>query len=432
MAEHKPDYRLAGGGRHAAEDDRLGLLERIFDPLSRRRRELVRPGWRCLEVGAGRGSMAVWLAEQVGESGHVVATDIDFTYLQRLNRPNLEVRKHNILEDPLDALEPGSFDLVSSRLMLFWLAGKQELAIRPWWSACGQEDGSSTRTVIGGRLLRSDPSHPYSAQYDRIHRGGEWWTSRGYDPIFGRKLPILFERCGLENISHAVTAEVVRGDSPWARWWQDTLEGIREWERANGRLTASQEEDVQATHGPLDRRVVLVHERAYSRLPGSASWTGSASLISATPRVSSNGGSHTRVIFVVIDGSGHGRYFVLALPRTAVRRSREQESEDLHAGRNEIHVDIDPAEFNKNFKATTLASSSAQRSRPRAREWPARLPRPTPAGTAVDTFSVRSAATVRSSTSSTLQPSSAPTLSSPQRERTNGMPIAAAASRYSH
>ena len=55
--------------------------------------------------------MAVWLAEQVGESGQVVATDIDVTYLKQLNLPNLEVRQHNILNDPLDALGPGSFDL---------------------------------------------------------------------------------------------------------------------------------------------------------------------------------------------------------------------------------------------------------------------------------------------------------------------------------
>src|SRR4029077_5618734 len=89
-------------GRQEAEDDRLSLLERIFDPLSRRRREMVRPGWRCLEVGAGRGSMAVWLAAQVGESGKVVATDIDVTYLKRLHLPNLEVRQHNILDDSLD------------------------------------------------------------------------------------------------------------------------------------------------------------------------------------------------------------------------------------------------------------------------------------------------------------------------------------------
>ena len=67
-----PGYRLAARGRQGAEDDRLGLLEDIFDPLSRRRRELVQPGWRCLEVGAGRGSMAVWLAERVGASGHEI------------------------------------------------------------------------------------------------------------------------------------------------------------------------------------------------------------------------------------------------------------------------------------------------------------------------------------------------------------------------
>ena len=80
--DRDPGYRLAARGRQEAEDERLALLERIFDPLSRRRRELVQPGWRCLEVGAGRGSMAVWLAEQVGESGEVVATDIDVTYLK--------------------------------------------------------------------------------------------------------------------------------------------------------------------------------------------------------------------------------------------------------------------------------------------------------------------------------------------------------------
>ena len=66
-------YGLSGIGRPTAEDRRLGLLEEIFDPVSRRRRSGVQAGWRCLEVGAGRGSMAVWLAERVGPRGGVVA-----------------------------------------------------------------------------------------------------------------------------------------------------------------------------------------------------------------------------------------------------------------------------------------------------------------------------------------------------------------------
>ena len=127
--EQRFDYRLAAAGREAEEDERLDLLERIFDPVSQQRRSLVQPGWRCLEVGAGRGSMAVWLATQVGPTGHVVATDLDTRYQSRLELPNLEVRRHNILDDALDDLAD-SFDLVCSRLMVFHLQGRQEEAIR--------------------------------------------------------------------------------------------------------------------------------------------------------------------------------------------------------------------------------------------------------------------------------------------------------------
>ncbi len=49
--------------------------------------------------------MAVWLADQVGPGGRVVATDVDVTYLKRLNMPNLDVRQHDILRDPLDGLD---------------------------------------------------------------------------------------------------------------------------------------------------------------------------------------------------------------------------------------------------------------------------------------------------------------------------------------
>jgi predicted O-methyltransferase YrrM len=106
------DYRLAAAGRERDEDERLNLLEQLFNPTTRRRRAMVQRGWRCLEVGAGRGAMAVWLAEQVGPTGHVLATDLNPVYLKRIDLPNLDVLEHNILEDSLEALGPGSFDLV--------------------------------------------------------------------------------------------------------------------------------------------------------------------------------------------------------------------------------------------------------------------------------------------------------------------------------
>ncbi|HEY1635252.1 MAG TPA: methyltransferase domain-containing protein [Acidimicrobiales bacterium] len=244
--EAYPGYRLDSAGREEFEGGRLELLEQIFDPGSRQRRGLVQPGWRCLEVGAGRGSMALWLAEQVGPSGTVVATDIDLTYLDRQQVPNLEVRRHNILDDPLGALEPGSFDVVCSRLTLFWLAGRQMEAmgrmvecLRPGgWLI--DEDGD------WGMAGPVDPSHPLYAGYHHAYRSGGWFASRGYDAFFGRKLSVMFDRCGLENIDHQATAEVVRGGSPWARWWQQTLDSIRDWGLVDGGATESTEEDHEA------------------------------------------------------------------------------------------------------------------------------------------------------------------------------------------
>jgi SAM-dependent methyltransferase len=223
-----PGYRLAAPGREAAEDARLSLLEQLYDPVSRRRRSLVQRGWRCLEVGAGRGSMALWLAEQVGPAGQVVATDVDTRYLQRLDLPNLEVLEHSILEDPLDALGPGSFDLVGSRLMLFHLVGKQEVAIRQMTKCLRPGGWLIDEDADWGTAAPVDPAHPLYDGYRRAWRDGGWFTSRGYDKAFGQKLPALFERCGLQDIRHEAATEVVRGGSPWARWWEVTLEVINE------------------------------------------------------------------------------------------------------------------------------------------------------------------------------------------------------------
>jgi SAM-dependent methyltransferase len=223
-----PGYRLAAAGREAAEGQRLDLLEQIYDPVSRRRRGLVQPGWRCLEVGGGRGSMAAWLAEKVGPAGHVVATDIDLGYLRQLDLPNLEVVEHNILEDPLEPLGPGSFDLVCSRLMLFHLVDRQELAIRQMARCLRPGGWLVDEDADWGTAAPVDPSHPLYAGYHDAWRDGDWWTVRGYDKVFGRKLPALFERCGLEDIRHEAATEVVRGGSPWARWWAVTLEVINE------------------------------------------------------------------------------------------------------------------------------------------------------------------------------------------------------------
>jgi len=99
------------------ENLRLHLLEQLLDPLTIRRLEAlqIQPGWRCLEVGAGEGSIARWLAAAVGPGGQVVATDIDPRLREEATLSQLVVKRHDIL---VDTVEPASYDLVHTRAVL--------------------------------------------------------------------------------------------------------------------------------------------------------------------------------------------------------------------------------------------------------------------------------------------------------------------------
>lgn len=68
MAERTYLDTHADAGR---ERRRLRNLEAWQDPATARRLHAigVGPGWRCLDVGAGGGSIARRLADQVGRSG---------------------------------------------------------------------------------------------------------------------------------------------------------------------------------------------------------------------------------------------------------------------------------------------------------------------------------------------------------------------------
>ncbi|MFD0855058.1 class I SAM-dependent methyltransferase, partial [Actinomadura adrarensis] len=127
------------GGSYAFENvragqrERLRTLEKLLDPGTIRHLQGrgVADGWRCLEVGAGGGSIAAWLCERVGSGGSVLATDLDTTVLGELSRSNLEIRVHDVLSDPLPA---DAFDLVHMRLLLGWLDRPQR-ALRRLTSA---------------------------------------------------------------------------------------------------------------------------------------------------------------------------------------------------------------------------------------------------------------------------------------------------------
>lgn len=118
MAQNESTYTLDNTWEQARH--RLSLLEKVFDPgtIDRLTRLGVTDGWRCLEVGAGAGSIARWLCDRVGPSGTVTAVDMDPRFLYDDAPPNLEIVERNILTDGL----PGEgYDLIHTRALLMHL-----------------------------------------------------------------------------------------------------------------------------------------------------------------------------------------------------------------------------------------------------------------------------------------------------------------------
>lgn len=226
------------------ERRRLAALEERHDPGSiRHLRALgVTTGWRCIEVGAGGGSIAAWLCEQVGASGRVVATDIDTRFVEQLAYPQLEVRRHDLTAD---ALETEAFDLVHERSVLMHLAGQEDVL-----------DGALRKLVAalkpGGVLLLEEPDNsslvadPRSGERfrDLLARyrdaSVETVQAAGGDLYYGRRLYGDLCALGLDGVDAEGHSGMVRGGSPVAVLRGLTLERLRERLIATGRLDAEE------------------------------------------------------------------------------------------------------------------------------------------------------------------------------------------------
>ncbi|HEY0808078.1 MAG TPA: hypothetical protein VGD84_23630 [Pseudonocardiaceae bacterium] len=90
------EYTLTRAGDELTERERLALLQSYQDPTTFRylTEAGVTTGWHCLDVGAGGGSITRWLADRVGPTGSVLATDIETDLLSQVDLPNVTVQRH--------------------------------------------------------------------------------------------------------------------------------------------------------------------------------------------------------------------------------------------------------------------------------------------------------------------------------------------------
>ncbi|MBV9124463.1 MAG: methyltransferase domain-containing protein [Planctomycetes bacterium] len=260
---------FAGHSPEAFEAERLAVLGQMLNPLtSRRLKQLpIERGWRCLEIGAGNGSVAQSLLERVGPEGRVVATDINPRFLTGGKLPNLEVRRHDILADDLEA---GAYDLAHCRLVLAHLAdpvralGRMASAVRPggWLFV---EEGDF------GSFGAADPTHPRSEEYDRRVRAllGALQAGRFIDCYFGRQVPAWMQRLGFVAVGHEGLIRVSWGGEPSARFLQMSNQLARGPLLAAGVLTEADLEGLdQAYQDPSFSFVDMTLFGVWGQRPG--------------------------------------------------------------------------------------------------------------------------------------------------------------------
>ena len=207
------------------EQVRLRALEALCDGATTRRLAAlgVGAGWRCLEVAAGRGSVARWLAAQAGPAGQVVAADLNTRILRAAELPaNVEVREQDLLASDF---EPRAYDLVHARALLVHMSDPEQAvarlaaAVRPGgWLLIEEADFSMFRA--------SDVHYPGAEAFDRkVRRILDAIRGAGiYDACLGHRTPLFVERLGFERTGCECFPFLARGgNDPGGTFWHLTF-----------------------------------------------------------------------------------------------------------------------------------------------------------------------------------------------------------------
>lgn len=178
---------------------RFDALGALFNQWTFRHAERLglENGWHVWEVGAGGASVPTWFAEQVGPDGHVLATDIDTSWL--VGRSSFELMRHDIGTDPAPR---GGFHLIHARLVLVHVEERLRAlstmvgALRPGgWLLLEEADPASQPLAC---IEESGPEEQLANKLKRAFR--TLLATRGVDLAFGRKLPRLLRDAGLTEV----------------------------------------------------------------------------------------------------------------------------------------------------------------------------------------------------------------------------------------
>jgi SAM-dependent methyltransferase len=223
-SDTRESYRVsADPDQVAKERERLRQLTTLRDPRTREvlTRTGVGPGWRCLEVGAGSGTIAAWLGERVAPGGRVVSVDVD-TRFHGAAGPNVDVRQLDVTRGSLGRAE---YDLVHARALLQHLHQREQVL-----------DRMLEALAPGGWIALEEPDFSlYLAQelpepFGSLSRASLRYTEQhtGWDAYCGRRLLGWLLARGLEDCDATGHAWTMHGGTPSAEWYVAGLARTRD------------------------------------------------------------------------------------------------------------------------------------------------------------------------------------------------------------
>jgi SAM-dependent methyltransferase len=237
------DYVLAHAGDER-ERERLTLLERFHGPLTVAQLEpLVRPGWSCLEAGAGAGGMTVWLAERVTPGGSVLAVDLETHWLDHLRSAVIDVRTLDITTEKLPS---NAFDLVLARMLLLHLpdpaaACRQLLATARSDATVVVQDADFTAVAL------DDAS---ALEAEGLRTMTDTMRTSGVDLALGPKLPAMLDAAGADVVTVHSSPSPGHGNGLAARIVAITIERFRPRAISNGTKSAAIDAAISALRDP--------------------------------------------------------------------------------------------------------------------------------------------------------------------------------------
>lgn len=176
-----------------AEFERMKLIEGAFDEQTKAiiQNTGIAPGWRCLELGTGAGSILKWMSFLVGNKGKVVGIDKNIKFIEPIHANNINKIQGDILDIEL---ENNEFDLIYSRYVLIHIKEAEQVIkklikfLKPGGVLVLEEPDFTSARAIEDSLLQGQT-------HQKVNEAiAQMFINLGLNPSFGLKLPLILQK----------------------------------------------------------------------------------------------------------------------------------------------------------------------------------------------------------------------------------------------